>query len=128
MIWLFGGMATIIGGAKAIGAIRAKLRENKEAKAKIMADAIAKSVIDAQAKELDGLRDQLQCIGDQVGTIQREKLNWAYDYFCIKGRPLPLIQKNSLEKMYKQYTSEGGAAMNGVPHDFLAKLSEAKIV
>lgn len=130
LVAFFGGVATILGGIKAVDAVRKKAAERRDAKEKALATRISDMVTGATKEELAEIRAEIKTVSEQQGTLQSEKINWAYDYFVIKRKPLPIYQKNALEKMYKQYTGDGYAEahQNGVPHDFLEKLSECEIV
>lgn len=129
LVAFFGGLATIIGGIKAVEAVKKRITDKKEVKEKNLVERIAKCVSESQKAEFAEIRNELKIVSKQQGTLQSEKINWAYEYFCIKRKPLPLYQKNALEKMYQQYTGngEGEANSNGVPHDFLEKLSECEL-
>ncbi len=130
LVAVFGGIATIIGGFEAVKAVRKRIMERRKEKEEEQAKRIAAAVAEAQKEELVEIKRELRTVSEQQGTIQSEKINWAYDYFYIKRKRLPIYQKNALEKMYKQYTGEGygEAHQNGVPHDFLEKLGECEIV
>ena len=130
LVAAFGGIATILGGVKAACAVRKGFAERGTARERALATHIADMVARAQREELAEVRADLRTVMWQQGTLQSEKINWAYDNFCIKRKPLPIYQKNALEKMYRQYTGDGDgkARQNGVPHDFLEKLSECEIV
>ena len=130
LVAVFGGIATIIGGFEAVKAVRKHIMERRKEKENEQAKRIAAAVAEAQKEELGEIKRELRTVSEQQGTIQSEKINWAYDYFFIKRKPLPLYQKNAREKMYKQYTGNGygEAHQNGVPHDFLEKLGDCEIV
>jgi len=65
-----------------------------------------------QAKQLRLLEET----SDQVGTLQSVQLNEAYEVYCIRGSPLPMHKRVSLQRLYDQYTV--GRKRNGVPEDF----------
>lgn len=141
------GTATIVGGIKAIDYISEKVKgwrkrkvEQRDAwknvvmmieqmqKAQGEKDDRQERMLSEIKREVGEHSDMLKQIvekndelSEQIGTVQSDRLNWAYDYFIVKRKPLPLYQRNSLERMYTQYTK--GAKQNGVPSDFKQKIS-----
>lgn len=141
------GIATIVGGVKAIDYLSEKMKgwrkrkteqrdawknvvsmieKMQEAQAekdarqeKMLAD--IQKEISEHSHTLKQIVDKNDELSEQIGTVQSDRLNWAYDYFIVKRKPLPLYQRMSLERMYQQYTK--GAKQNGVPHDFEKKIS-----
>ncbi len=141
------GAATIVGGLKAVEYVsgkwkawRKRKKEQRDAWKNVIAMieqlqkvqgekdgrqermlAEIKREVGEHTATLKQITDKNDELSEQIGTVQSDRLNWAYDYFTVKKKPLPLYQRNSLERMYMQYTK--GAKQNGVPSDFVQKIS-----
>ena len=76
-----------------------------------------------QQRQLDEIKAGLTALDDQVATVQREKMSWAYTYYGVKRKPVPQVTKSSLCDMYDQYTKQG--KHNHIPQDFKAKIMAA---
>lgn len=79
-----------------------------------------KSAVDGLNTRFDTVVDKLDGVDMQVGTMQNEKMNWAYVYYGIEHHPIPLATLTSLEMMYDQYVATG--KHNHVPQDFKERL------
>lgn len=76
-------------------------------------------------QQLAQIRGQIKCLDEQLGTIQREKMMWAYHYYGIKHHPISIETRMSLQAMYDQYTADN--KHNHVPHDFKDKINSAPL-
>lgn len=76
-------------------------------------------------ESLNNINESLESIDLQVGTIQNEKMTWAYIYYGLKQNPISLDTRTSLCRMYEQYTK--GGKHNHIPQDFIEVISSAPI-
>lgn len=84
-----------------------------------------KRTIDGIGPRFDTLDSKLDLLDSQVGTMQNEKMNWAYVYYGIEHHPIPLATRTSLEQMYDQYTQTG--KHNHVPQDFKERIRSTHV-
>lgn len=87
-------------------------------------DKLTKLAADSTRSD-EEIKGQLACIDEQVSTVQREKMMWAYTYYGLKHHPISLETKMSLEAMYDQYTNQG--KHNHIPQDFKQRINTAPI-
>lgn len=76
-----------------------------------------------QQRQLDEIKAGVKGLDEQVATVQREKMSWAYTYYGVKKKPVPQVTKSSLCDMFDQYTREG--KHNHIPQDFKEKIMSA---
>lgn len=74
---------------------------------------------------LDTLENKVDGVDSQVGTVQHEKLMWAYGYYGIQRHPISITTRTSLELMYDQYTDDG--KHNHIPQDFKEIIRKAPL-
>lgn len=84
-----------------------------------------KETMDGFNARFDTVDGKLNGLDSQVGTMQNEKLTWAYVYYGVEHHPIPLATLTSLEQMYDQYVSAG--KHNHVPQDFKERIRSAYI-
>ncbi len=77
-------------------------------------------------KSLNSVQQRLRDNGDQIATMQNEKLNWAYAYYGCAHHPIPLQMKCSLEQMYRDYHTN--QKRNHIPDDWEEKIDSAPVV
>lgn len=74
-----------------------------------------------QQRQLDEIKGLLGGLDEQVATVQRERMTWAYTYYGEKKKPLPMMTKTAFCDMYDQYTGHH----NHIPADFKQKINAA---
>lgn len=146
-----GAVAVLWGGAKAFGALKKWCADKygayvsrRDAPAKMLA---AMEQMKAEQDKRDaGLQQQIEKLsarfgnmeqsiadvkkdilenGDQMATVQNEKLNWAYVYYGCEQHPIPYQTKCSLEQMYEDYHTRH--MRNHIPEDWKEKIESAPV-
>ena len=99
---------------KAIADLEAAQRERDERQERKM---------DEIMHRLDSIEATQTDLGEQIATVQNEKLMWAYLYYGVEKHPIPLSAKSSILRMYNQYKGKH----NHVPDDFEMLLESAPV-
>lgn len=81
--------------------------------------------LDKFEARFDKLDQAIRGVDSQVGTLQLEKMTWAYVHYGIEKHPIPLSTLTSLEVMYDQYVEKG--THNHIPQDFKEVIRQAPI-
>lgn len=74
---------------------------------------------------LDGVKTSIAGVDLQVGTLQLEKMMWAYVHYGVELHEISIATRTSLELMYHQYRDKGGH--NHVPEDFIEVIRRAPL-
>lgn len=91
---------------------------------------------EAISKRLDKFEERIDALGEtmvgaiegvdqQVGTLQLEKMMWAYVHYGVELHEISLATRTSLEVMFDQYRTKG--AHNHVPQDFKEVIRRAPL-
>ena len=78
--------------------------------------------IDAFSEKMVGA---IEGVDQQVGTLQLEKMMWAYVHYGVELHEISLATRTSLEVMFDQYTIK--EAHNHVPQDFKEVIRRAPL-
>lgn len=73
----------------------------------------------------DSVKESIVGVDSQVGTLQLEKMMWAYVHYGIELHEISIATRTSLELMYHQYRDKGGH--NHVPEDFVEVIRRAPL-
>ena len=73
----------------------------------------------------DTMDNAIHNVDSQVGTLQLEKMMWAYVHYGIEKHEISIATRTSLELMYDQYVEKG--AHNHIPQDFKEIIRQAPI-
>ena len=116
-------LGVLWGGAKALGALRnwvrkrvEKVRQRREIPQKTLA------LLEDIRADMDNLKEQAKKTEKSVATLQNKELMFAYDYYGVRHHELPFYQKNTLERMRKQYSDNGH---NHIPEDWQERIDSA---
>lgn len=74
---------------------------------------------------LDDVKKSITGVDLQVGTLQLEKMMWAYVHYGVELHEISIATRTSLELMYHQYRDKGGH--NHVPEDFVEVIRRAPL-
>ena len=74
---------------------------------------------------LDKFEERFDGIDSQVGTLQLEKMMWAYVHYGIELHEISLATRTSLEVMFDQYGQN--STHNHIPQDFKEVIRRAPL-
>lgn len=81
--------------------------------------------LDKFDERFDTLDKAISGVDSQVGTLQNEKMMWAYVHYGVELHEISIATRTSLELMYHQYREKGGH--NHVPDDFIEVIRRAPL-
>lgn len=73
----------------------------------------------------DAMDKAIGGVDSQVGTLQNEKMMWAYVHYGVEQHEISLATRTSLELMFDQYVEMG--KHNHVPQDFKEVIRRAPL-